>query len=214
MVWHVPTCLWDAETLLFLIPPGEETLSLRIFNLLHYGHTSQVDGLLIAVILLAILPTAATGLGHVLKRRWFVGPTALVWISASLAGWLLAGTGCQEKPPALPDQASTFFESVRVIGSQGRSPGFFIKPRSLTVDSQDYLYVVDMTGRVQKFDVDGHFLLQWQNAELERGKLKGMGIDAQGHIVVIEPHYSRINHFTPEGQLIRQWGNQVRMMDI
>ena len=50
--------------------------------------------------------------------------------------------------------------------------------------------------------------------ELERGKPKGMGIDAQGHIVVIEPHYSRINHFTPEGQLIRQWGNQVRMMDI
>ena len=199
-------CLWDAETLLFLIPPGEETLSLRIFNLLHYGHTSQVDGLLIAVILLAILPTAATGLGHVLNRRWFVGPTALVWTSASLAGWLLAGTGCQEKPPALPDQASTFFESVRVIGSQGRSPGFFIKPRSLTVDSQDYLYVVDMTGRVQKFDADGHFLLQWQMPELERGKPKGMGIDAQGNIVVIEPHYSRINHFTPEGQLIRQWG--------
>ena len=49
-------CLWDAETLLFLIPPGEETLSLRIFNLLHYGHTSQVDGLLIAVILLRYSP--------------------------------------------------------------------------------------------------------------------------------------------------------------
>ena len=71
---------------------------------------------------LAILPTAATGLGHVLKRRWFVGPTALVWISASLAGWLLAGTGCQEKPPALPDQASTFFESVRVIDPKEEAP--------------------------------------------------------------------------------------------
>ena len=66
-------CLWDAETLLFLIPPGE-TLSLRIFNLLHYGHTSQVDGLLIAVILLAILPTAATGLGHVFETSMVRGP--------------------------------------------------------------------------------------------------------------------------------------------
>jgi DNA-binding beta-propeller fold protein YncE len=30
--------------------------------------------------------------------------------------------------------------------------------------------------------------------------------DAKGNIIVIEPHYSRVNHFTPEGRRVAQWG--------
>ena len=33
-----------------------------------------------------------------------------------------------------------------------------------------------------------------------------MGRDHKGNIVVIEPHYQRVNHFTPEGKLVAQWG--------
>jgi sugar lactone lactonase YvrE len=40
----------------------------------------------------------------------------------------------------------------------------------------------------------------------ELGKPKGMGLDAEGRILVIEPHYSRVNHYTPEGKLAAQWG--------
>src|SRR5438045_9185646 len=30
--------------------------------------------------------------------------------------------------------------------------------------------------------------------------------DKDGNIVVLEPHYSRVNHYTPHGSLAAQWG--------
>jgi sugar lactone lactonase YvrE len=64
-----------------------------------------------------------------------------------------------------------------------------------------------MTGRVQKFSPDGLFLSSWQMPQTDNGKPKGMCRDALGNIVVVEPHYSRVNHFTPEGRLVAQWGD-------
>ena len=73
-------------------------------------------------------------------------------------------------------------------------------------DRDDNLYVVDLTGRVQKFSPDGRYLLQWQMPETDLGKPKGMTLDRDGNVVVVEPHYMRVNHFTPGGQLVAQWG--------
>ena len=49
-------CLWDVETILLVIPPGGETLALRIFNLLHYGHNAHVNALCLLLLLLALAP--------------------------------------------------------------------------------------------------------------------------------------------------------------
>lgn len=59
--WYVTylLCLWDVETLVLIVPPGGESLSLRIFNLLHYGHNSQVNALCLLLLALALLPLAA-----------------------------------------------------------------------------------------------------------------------------------------------------------
>jgi DNA-binding beta-propeller fold protein YncE len=76
------------------------------------------------------------------------------------------------------------------------------------VDRQDNLYVVDMTGRVQKFSPAGTWLLAWQMPETDLGRPKGLGLDAEGGVIVVEPHYARVNHFTSEGRLIRQWGER------
>jgi ABC-type Fe3+ transport system permease subunit len=51
-------CLWDVETILMVIPPGGETLALRIFNLLHYGHNSHVNALCMLLLLVALAPLA------------------------------------------------------------------------------------------------------------------------------------------------------------
>ena len=51
---------------------------------------------------------------------------------------------------------STLFERVEVIGKRGTGVGEFNKPRSVAVDRDDNLYVVDLTGRVQKFSPDGN----------------------------------------------------------
>jgi iron(III) transport system permease protein len=67
--WYVTylLCLWDVETLILIVPPGGETLALRIFNLLHYGHNTQVDALCLILLILAVLPWFILWLG----RRFF-----------------------------------------------------------------------------------------------------------------------------------------------
>jgi iron(III) transport system permease protein len=58
VAWYVTYlfCLWDVETLILIVPPGSETISLRIFNLLHYGHNSQVNALCVLLLALAVFP--------------------------------------------------------------------------------------------------------------------------------------------------------------
>jgi hypothetical protein len=68
--------------------------------------------------------------------------------------------------------------------------------------------VVDMTGRVQKFSPSGSFLLSWQMPQTDLGKPKGMCRDREGNIIVLEPHYQRLNYFTPQGKLLAQWGQK------
>jgi DNA-binding beta-propeller fold protein YncE len=101
---------------------------------------------------------------------------------------------------------SRFFSSVEIIGTRGNGAGQFNKPRALAVDHADNLYVVDMTGRVQKFSPRGDFLLSWQMPQTDLGKPKGMCLDHEGNVVVLEPHYSRVNHFDGRGRLLAQWG--------
>jgi ABC-type Fe3+ transport system permease subunit len=52
-------CLWDVETLVLIYPPGGETLALRIFNLLHYGHNAQVNAMCLTLLALAVAPLMA-----------------------------------------------------------------------------------------------------------------------------------------------------------
>ena len=115
-------------------------------------------------------------------------------------------TGCREQASHDTPINSRFFSHVQIIGTRGAGAGEFNKPRSVSLDTNDNLYVVDMTGRVQKFSPDGTFLLSWQMPQTDKGKPKGMCRDTAGNIVVVEPHYSRINHFSPDGKLVKQWG--------
>ena len=44
-----------------------------------------------------------------------------------------------------------------VWGKQGLSNGDFQKPRGIAISSKDEIYIVDMTARIQVFDLDGNF---------------------------------------------------------
>ncbi|HUD47783.1 MAG TPA: 6-bladed beta-propeller [Candidatus Baltobacteraceae bacterium] len=197
--WYVTylLCLWDVETLVLIVPPGGESLSLRIFNLLHYGHNSQVNALCLLLLALALLPLLAAAAFQSIRKL----SAALL---SALALCLLASCTADDQKGA-PVQ-SRFFSRVEIIGTRGAGVGELNKPRSVAVDAQDNLYVVDMTGRVQKFSPDGKYLLDWQMPETTKGKPKGMCRDREGDIVLIEPHYSRVNYFSPDGRLIAQWG--------
>ncbi len=199
VAWYIIflLCLWDVESMVLITPPGGETLALRIFNLLHYGYNAQVNALCLTLLLVAVAPLLLWGL---FRRARLVGSVGLVGIVGVMA---LSISGCSRSSNGLHSQ---LFADVQVIGSRGVGVGQLNKPRSVAVDNADNLYVVDMTGRVQKFSPAGQFLLSWQMPQTDRGKPKGMCRDRDGNIVVVEPHYSRVNHFTPGGKLVEQWG--------
>ncbi len=212
--WYVVflLCLWDVESIILVVPPGGETLALRVFNLLHYGHNAQVNALCLMLLVLAVAPLAVWKAWRMARGAEFRTPhsalrtaSAFTLLLASAAALSLAG--CAPRAPS--DQAplsSQFFSRVQIIGSRGVGVGQFNKPRSVAVDAQDNLYVVDMTGRVQKFSSNGVFELSWQMPETELGKAKGMGHDRDGNVLVLEPHYQRVNVFSPQGKLVAQWG--------
>ena len=132
-------------------------------------------------------------------------------LGVAIAFLLVVGVGFGCSPPASPSSAllqSRLFERVEVIGLRGTGFGQLNKPRSLALDTNDNFYVVDMTGRVQKFSPRGQVLASWRLPETDLGKPKGMCRDRSGNIVVMEPHYQRVNHFSPEGTLLEQWGTR------
>jgi DNA-binding beta-propeller fold protein YncE len=122
-----------------------------------------------------------------------------------LSSLCLAGCAPQAISNSTPLD-SKLFERSEIVGTRGTGLGQLNKPRSLAVDRDDNLYVVDMTGRVQKFSSNGQYLAFWQMPETTKGKAKGMGRDRDGNIIVVEPHYSRVNHFGTNCALIAQWG--------
>ena len=187
-------CLWEVETLLLIVPPGRETLALRVFNMLHYGHAGQVDALCVWLLIVALAPFALYVAATHLKRL-MIPATALLLV-----------TGCTQSSDHALHIRSKLFAGVEVIGTRGTGAGQFNKPRALAVDRDDNLYVVDLTGRIQKFSPQGQYLLSWQMPETDIGKPKGMIKDCDGNVIVIEPHYSRLNHFDPQGKLVAQWG--------
>ncbi len=202
--WYIVflLCLWDVESMILVVPPGAETLALRIFNLLHYGHNAQVNALCLALLTLAVAPLV---IWH--AYRLFTHHAPRITFHASLAALLLLSS-CSPSASSTTALQSQLFSRVQTIGSRGVGVGQLNKPRSVAVDNQDNLYVVDMTGRVQKFSSEGGFLLSWQMPQTDLGKPKGMCRDRAGNIVVVEPHYQRVNHFSPEGKLLAQWGQR------
>ncbi len=124
-----------------------------------------------------------------------------------LLGFLCMVGGCRPEPRSLETPLrSRLFDRSICLGSRGTGLGEFNKPRSVAVDRYDNIYVVDMTGRVQKFSPNGQFLAFWQMEQTDKGKPKGMGRDQSGNIIVVEPHYSRVNHYAPDTHLAFQWG--------
>ena len=65
-----------------------------------------------------------------------------------------------------------------VWGRRGMSEGRFLKPRAITIDDEDRLYIVDTTGRIQVFDTDGNFIRFWSTPETANGRPTGLAIQA------------------------------------
>jgi len=117
---------------------------------------------------------------------------AVVW--GALGALALAGCGEGTLASGPPDL---------VWGRRGIGEGRLQKPRAFCIDTEDRLYVVDMTARIQVFDADGNFLRQWQTPVHENGRPTGISIDGQGRVVVADTHYFRLLFYSPTGELLK-----------
>ncbi len=89
----------------------------------------------------------------------------------------------------------------------GTGPGQVAYPRAATYDSiDDTFFVVDRVARVQHFDHNGKYLNEWRMPNWEHGKPVGISVGPDGNVYVPDTHYQRVMVYSPQGQLLRQWG--------
>jgi DNA-binding beta-propeller fold protein YncE len=119
-----------------------------------------------------------------------------------LALLVLLIAGCSRATP--PEAASP----IQTIGGPGSEQGRFATPRATAWDPRGFLYVVDKTARIQKFDASGQFLLGWSTPECEKGRPTGLTVDRKGDLLVADTHYHRILRYSPEGTLLSQFGSE------
>ena len=89
------------------------------------------------------------------------------------------------------------------IGSRGSGNGQFNLPAGVTFDTDNHLYVVDSNNhRVQKFTIDGKYLLQLGSGESSDGRLKHpRGLASHDHkVYVADSSNERISVFQTDGK--------------
>ncbi|MBN1853721.1 MAG: hypothetical protein JW829_13395 [Pirellulales bacterium] len=121
-------------------------------------------------------------------------PRAL-WIGLLLLGFYTATSGCNR-----PASSSGRLEAV--WGRRGISPGRLQKPRAMAIDAKDHIYIVDITSRIQVFDMDGNYLRGWKTPACENGRPTGLTMSQSGQLLVADSHYFRILFYTTEGILL------------
>ena len=91
---------------------------------------------------------------------------------------------------------------LAVWGGRGMVDGRFAKPRAAAIDTNDNLYIVDKTARIQKFSRDGGFLARWHTPLSKKGCPTGLTVDRFGRLLVADTHYTRVLMYDTDGRLV------------
>lgn len=101
------------------------------------------------------------------------------------------------------------------FGSEGFDPGQFNEPVGMALDDQGRLYVADTWNqRIQVFEPDGAVgyspvnawdVSAWYGQSLDNKPYLSFG--SPGHLFATDPEGYRVLEFTPEGEIVRFWGD-------
>ena len=89
------------------------------------------------------------------------------------------------------------------------TPGEFSNPKYVAVDSEGSVYVTDLGNkRVQKFNSEGEFLIEWGNSGSLSGEFNApAGITVHNQSVyVVDRHLHRVQQFDLYGNFVNGWG--------
>jgi DNA-binding beta-propeller fold protein YncE/ABC-type spermidine/putrescine transport system permease subunit II len=179
-------------------PPGSDPLAVSLLNAMHYQRPTTVIvavGVLLFVALLAAL-VAASVLASMRRRT-----SRAVVLSPILIMILLIG-GCGGDGEGGP------LDPIETFGVNGLSLGQFSYPRCIDVDAErEFVYVIDKTARVQRFDFDGEPQLEWRMPKKEQGKPTGVSVAPDGRVFVADTHYFRVIVYDAEGSELMRFGS-------
>jgi DNA-binding beta-propeller fold protein YncE len=105
-------------------------------------------------------------------------------------------------------------EWLRQWGGHGYEPGEFMRPRALSIDENDRLYVADSCNhRIQVFDTSGKLLAMWGTRGSRPGQMAypyDISIGPDGYLYVCEFGNNRVQKFTRDGKSVGLWGSSGR----
>lgn len=188
-------------------PPGFDSITTSILNDMHFQRPQTVMIAAGIFLILALIAASAVVIAWAVMRK---GRSTFAQAKNARSVWLLLGVmailllGCDdnldtENTPPLP--------TVKTFGAPGRGLGQFNYPRALAIDPVNgYIYIVDITARIQRFGLDGKPHLFWQMPEWELGKPTGLAVCDRGYVYVADTHYFRVIAFDFEGNEIMRFG--------
>jgi streptogramin lyase len=156
-------------------------------------------GVIVAIVSVLVTGAVALFAFHQINKPDAKHAGGIVNTKNTLAGVKAAGSGNASPEP--------FF------GSEGIGPGNFKDARSIAVDAEGHIYVGEYTGgRVQVFDAEGKFLIQWMvDAKMP---LSGMAADRRGTVYAVQKGEIRRYEGTTGKSLGTMGGGEGRFDDV
>ena len=110
--------------------------------------------------------------------------------------------------------ASEQYQLVAEWGGFGKEEGQFISPLGLALDSENNIYVTDISlSRIQKFTSQGEFISTWGEMGEGDGQFDspwGIAIDEEDRVYVSDMFNDRIQKFTSDGEFITSWSTRLK----
>ncbi len=165
-------------------PTSSHPISIALLNAMHYQRPQIVTSMLFVLVAFV----AISGVMLIFINKKLVVTTILMCA-------LVSCTQYEEvKPPV-----------TTVIGSAGHSDGHFMTPRAIDSD-ESCIVVIDKSGRLQRFSLDGTFLSSWELSLSGTGFPTGVSIDEKGNIWIADTHQHRILVLQPDGTELLSFG--------
>lgn len=92
------------------------------------------------------------------------------------------------------------------FGGTGMGEGRFVYPRAIDTGPQGCIFVVDKTGRIQRFSPDGKFELSWTMPKTDTGLPVGLSFSPDGRLFVADTHNHRVMVFDRDGHKLASFG--------